>query len=99
MTREKMCELAVILANLENTIKEMTEQKEWLSVPEMAACLGMSPSAVSTFKDRPAFQPYLKNANSGIKIKNCTDAIKLMRCYKYRNFEFEQQLLAKKAAE
>ena len=99
MTREKMCELAVILADLENTLKEMADKKEWYTVPEMAAMLDISPSTVSTFKDRLAFQPYLKFSTEGCMIKNTPEAIKLMRCYKYRNFEYEQQLLEKQASE
>lgn len=98
MTRAKLCELRLILNELESTIMAMQKEQEWLTVAEVAELLKMCISSVATFKERPAFQPYIKYSTEGYMIKNTPEAIKLMRCYKYRNFEYEQQLLEKQAS-
>lgn len=96
MSKEKMCELAVILADLEDTIKNMYLSKEWLTTSEMAACLDMCQTSVNVYLNRPAFTQYVRNFDKGIRIKNCPESLKLMRCYKYRNFKYEEELLKKK---
>jgi hypothetical protein len=98
MTRAKMCELAIILNDLESTLKIMQEQKEWLPLSQFGELVGMSGSTIQQFKDREAFEPYRMYTKKRCLIKNCPEAIKLMRCYKYRNFEYEQELLEKQKA-
>lgn len=96
MEKTKLCELQIILNDLENTMKEMQEKREWLTVAEVAEMLRMCISCVSTFKERPAFKKFTKNTTYGCMIKNCPEAIQLMRCYKYRNFDYEKELLFNK---
>lgn len=92
MVREKICELGTILKNLESVLFALEYENKWLTVAEVAKILHMSTSTIQTFKDRIPFKPYIKKTDHGCRIKNCPEAMKLLQCYKYRNFEYERMV-------
>lgn len=96
MSRAKFQEYDLILSELQNTMNEMQNTKEWLSIKEMADYAGIGRTCLQTLKDRYALHPYVKFTTEGCKIKNCPEVINLLRHYKYRNFEYEQELLRNK---
>lgn len=92
MIREKIQNLEIIFKTLENILPILKTKGEWLTITEVAQMLKMSPSTIRVFKDRILFKPFIKNTKDGCKIKNCEDSIKLLQCYKYRNFEYERMV-------
>lgn len=89
----KKDKLTNTLKEVENIFKFNQNKKEWLSVAEMSKIIHISTSTIQTFKDRIPFKKYTKKDSRGCKIKNCIEAMKLLQCYKFKNFEYEQELL------
>ena len=95
---QKLCELQIILNELEQTLKDMQTKNKWISIRAFAELLNMSKASVQTFKDRAAFAPFVRYIETRCQIYDCPDSRYLMRGYKYRIFDYEKEYLKNQAA-
>lgn len=93
MNKRKISDVDKIIKELDDILTKSLRYPLWMSIAELAKLLNMSPSTIQTFKDRTIFKYFRRGTPEGCMIKNCPEVIKLLQCYKYRNFEYERRLI------